>query len=126
MRITTLQGTLGANSPKNDDAALIVVTRGIMSRTGQTYGNVDEGFCVQVVAETPRSTTGQRDVLSIERLYASDRWDPSARSRIGAGGAFVDQQPADTEVAAAVERARHLLESGGTAIDGIQIRRVSA
>lgn len=125
MDVRVMQGTLGQDSPSNDGFGLVVVTRGTMSRTGRCMGNVDEGYCVQVVALLPRlRPSAERKVLSNERLFASDRWDAEATSRMGTKGAYVALPPADREVDAAVERARALLLAGGPAVDGIQLRRV--
>lgn len=107
------EGRLGLNSPKLTARYVVVITRGIMSRTGAPYGNVDEGFCVQVTGYGELSpVTGERVMLVSERLHAPDRYDPAARNRIGTLGAYCYQRPAESEVSAAVERARAALIAG--------------
>ena len=123
MEIRILQGTLGMDSPSNDGFGLVVVTRGTMSRTGRCMGNVDEGYCVQVVAKMPR-VRGTRRVLSTERLFTRDRWNAETLNRGGSKGAFEECPPTTEAVEAAVARAQALLLAGGPALDGIQLRTV--
>lgn len=125
MYVRVCNGTTGTGSPRNDADGLVVVTRGTMSRTGRSTGNVDEGYCVQVTALLPRSGDGERVVLSVERLYAPDRLDAGATNRIGTKGAYAECPPADAEVDAAVERSRAFLLAGGPAADSIRIRLVA-
>jgi hypothetical protein len=108
--IAVLHGSIGLNSPKLDHVHVIIVRRGIYSRTGRTTGNVDEGSGVRIEVY-PRGLTGHwgRERAYSETLYAPDRWDPSARNNIGTLGAYCDQWPAQSEIDAAIERARAYL-----------------
>ncbi len=122
MQIKVMNGTLGMGSPQNDALGLIVVTRGTMSRTGRALGNVDEGYCVQVTASTPRGEGGERATLSVERLYAADLWNAEALNRGGGGGAYEECPPADAEVEAAIDRARALLLAGQRSPEGGRVQ----
>ena len=83
-------------------------------------GHVDEGLCVQISAKRGD------DVLSIERLYAADVFDPAARNTLGTLGAYCDQEPAQHEIDAAVERAREVIAGTREPQFGLDIRCVSA
>lgn len=95
------------------------VRRGIFSRTGRALGNVDEGLCVQIEAH-------RGDVVSIERLYALDRHDPTARNRIGTLGAYCHQDPAQSAIDDAVTRALEVLAGTREPPFGLDIRCVPA
>lgn len=82
---------------------------------------MDEGLCVQISAKRGD------DVLSIERLYAADVFDPAARNRLGTLGAYCAREPAQHEIDAAVERARTLLATGERPdYSGLKVRCVAA
>lgn len=49
------------------------------------------------------------DKIVIDRLYAPDRFDATARNRIGTLGAFCDQSPAEDEIRVSIDKARKLL-----------------
>lgn len=111
MNIRVQQGMLGLNSPRQDADAVIVVKRGVYSRTGRTWGNVDAARGVLVQAYTSRPVDRDREVIYSEVLFAPERWDPAARNRLGGAGAFVQQEPAQHEIASAIDRTRAHLES---------------
>lgn len=96
------------------------VTRGTMSRTGRVYGNVDEGFCVQVTA---RDALG--DIVFSERLHAPERRDPTTRNRAGLLGAWCDQEPAQVAIDETVARAAEHLTNGAPRRP-LVIRKVAA
>lgn len=73
----------------------VMIKPGTYSRTGKTYGNVDEGRGVRVSCGA-----------YTEFLFAPERFDETVKNRIGRLGAFVDQMPHQSEIDAAVERAR--------------------
>jgi hypothetical protein len=104
-------GSLGLNSPKIAAASVIVIERGVRSRTGQTMGNVDEGFCVDITAYGPL-VAHHRAIVATERLFTRDKWDPQARNKIGRLGAYCNQSPSAEEVSAAVERVKRCLVDG--------------
>lgn len=97
----------------------IHVRRGTFSRTGRAMGNVDEGRCVQIEAR-------RGNVVSIERLYALDRHDPTARNRIGTLGAYCPQEPAESAIDAAVARAQEVIAGTREPPFGLDIRCVPA
>lgn len=127
MQIIVQTGRLGLESPKIRNAAVIVVTFGVFSRTGLSHGNVDEGHGTRVEAYLPRAEGDDaRRSVSQETLFAPERWDPHATNRIGTRGAFCDQEPAAAAVGEAVARARELLVSGAQADRAAPVRRVVA
>lgn len=124
MEIKVVEGRGGENSPSNEAFGLVVVTRGRMSRTGRQSGGVWEGYCVQVTVRSPVSAHGYRTIYSCVRLYARDRWNPTAINNIGDVGAYCSQKPSSRVIEAEIERAKAFLLSGGPPNGYSQLRIV--
>ena len=114
----TLRGTLGLMSPKFPEPT-ITIQHGVFSRTGLTYGNVDEARGVRITAWGELDENG-RDPLRTETLFGREYHDAAARNRIGTLGAFVTPPLTSEEIDAAVERARTHLENNLPAIPAIR------
>lgn len=112
--ITVLQGRLGLHSPRLVGHAITVV-RGTFARFGAAYGAVSQERGVRVAAYAAKPCApGQRNISAVwcETLFAPTRWDPAATNKTGQLGASCEQEPAESEIAASVERAKAHLLSG--------------
>lgn len=123
--VSVYQSRVVDSEAEADDRGFVSVYRGLMSRTGRTMGNVDEGRCVQVVAYGPRIGF-DRQILRSERLFSGDRFDPTCRNNIGGLGAYRSLEPSDAAVDRAVERAKRAVVRGEEEDSGMILTRVEA
>lgn len=110
MNINIHRGRLGALSPANDDAALVIVdARPRPYARGQ---GSEPGIRVLALHTERCPITGNRIEAYREVVWCGSRWEPNSRNKIGGLGAFADVPPSEAEIEQAIGRARAALERG--------------